>query len=134
MRKAAEWRLGLAIAVLVSVVASADGIADPSSIKSAEHEVVPELPNLENVLRPLTAEGLTRTRQNLIRYVWKGLDPYKLKPSAIDSGARTGNIALVAGAAADAKTISELWRKSIGICRVCEERVCFVPDDLGARA
>jgi hypothetical protein len=104
MRKPAELRLGLAIAVFVSVVAAADGIADPSSIKPAEHEVVPELPNLENVLRPLTAEGLTRTRQNLIRYVWKGLDPYKLKPSAVDSGARTGNIALVA-AAADAKTI-----------------------------
>src|SRR5437868_1077130 len=103
MRKPEKWRRASAIAVLAAFVVATDGIAGSPSTQPSEHEVAPELPDVEKVLSPLTAAGLTRTRDHLIRYVWKGLDPYKLKPSAVVDGARTGNISLVT--AADAKTI-----------------------------
>src|SRR5689334_3183506 len=103
MRKLRKWRCASAIAMLAAFVAATDGIAGSPTTQPSEHEVTPELPDVEKVLSSFTAERLALTRDNLIRYVWKGLDPYKLKPSAVVDGARTGNISLVA--AADAKTI-----------------------------
>jgi hypothetical protein len=55
--------------------------------------------NVYAALAPITEESLLQTRENLIRFVWKGLNPHELKPSAITDGPRTGNMALVAPSA-----------------------------------
>jgi hypothetical protein len=61
--------------------------------------------NVDAALAPITLDTLLRTRENLIRYVWKGVNPRELRPSAVTNGAQTGNMALVAPAAA-VKTVS----------------------------
>lgn len=104
MRKARKGLLASAIAICAILAAAADGMAQPLSAKAGEQEVPPELiANVEKALDPITVEGLKSTRENLIRYVWKGTDPYKIRPSAVVDGVVTGNFALVA--ASDLKTI-----------------------------
>ena len=51
--------------------------------------------NVYTALAPITEESLLQTREN-DRFVWKGLNPHELKPSAITDGPRTGNMTLVA--------------------------------------
>ena len=55
--------------------------------------------NVHAALAPITQDSLLRTRENLIRYVWKGVNPRDLKPSTITDGPRTENMALVAPSA-----------------------------------
>jgi len=55
--------------------------------------------NVDAALAPITQDSLLQTRENLIRFVWKGLNPRELKPSAVTDGPRTGNMALVAPSA-----------------------------------
>ena len=104
MREARKGLLAAAIAICAIFAAVADGMAQPQSRKSHEQEVPPELvSNVEKTLDPISIESLKSARENLIRYIWKGMDPYKTKPSAVVDGVVTGNLALVV--AADLKTI-----------------------------
>jgi hypothetical protein len=69
-------------------------------------EVPPEtfLFNVQAALAPITRDSLLKTRETLIQYIWKGLNPRELRPAKITAGARTGNMARVAPSA-DVKTI-----------------------------
>lgn len=63
------------------------------------------LAGVDQALAPITAETLRETRRELFRYIWKGADPYRLSPTAVVDGERTGNISRVVSDATARKTL-----------------------------
>jgi hypothetical protein len=76
------------------------------SVARQDAEVPPEafLFDVRAALAPITRDSLLKTRETLVQYIWKGLNPRQLRPTTITEGARTKNMALVAPSAA-VKTI-----------------------------
>ena len=78
---------------------------DSARTSVAPAQVKPEiLASIDNVLAPITLDGLLQTRQSLLRYVWKDQNPRQLQPTKVVDGSRTGNFALIDPVAA-VKTI-----------------------------
>jgi hypothetical protein len=82
-------------------------VAMPPRVMLGELEMPREvLGGVDQALLPITAETLKEVRRELVRYIWKGEDPYKLSPTTVVDGERTGNIDRVVSDARARKTIS----------------------------